>query len=90
MTTLVANAPARRLHAGEKVSQDVTPTASVYTFPLALEEATAPPVAYSPDGSFFLNLGAMRVGKFYPVTFFGAELVAVKDKDDSVSFYAAP
>ena len=48
------------------------------------------PVVYGTDQSIFLNLGSMRVGRFYPVVLGGEEMVAVKEVDDSVSFYTAP
>jgi hypothetical protein len=48
-----------------------------------------PPVVYGVDGSLFLNLDSMRVGRFYPVQLGGDDLVAVKEVDNSISLYAA-
>jgi hypothetical protein len=89
MTTVALNAPGRWLRPGDVDPQELRPTVTK----LVGAEPTEwdpPPVVYSGPGSVFLNLGSMKRGRFYAVTLEGVELAAVKNQDDSVSFYAAP
>jgi len=68
--------------------QDSAPTEASIVGP-STAQWDLPAVVYSED-SFFLNLGSMMVGRLYPVRLGGVEMVAVKDDDGSVSFYARP
>lgn len=88
MTTLAFPAPGILLQSGHTTTVQERSTESIIVGSSIAEWAPAP-VVYSAT-SLVLNLGSMDVGKPYPVTFGGAELVAVKSKDGSVRFYAIP
>jgi hypothetical protein len=85
MSTLVLNRPGNLLKPGQ-TTVDSTPTETTPVGPTTARWEPEP-VIHSTD-SVFLNLGSMHVGKPYPVTLGGVALVAVKEPDDSVSFYA--
>jgi hypothetical protein len=89
MTTLVLPTNTIRLSPGKGEARNISPT-EVKVISVEPTEWQPPAVVYSADGSFFLNLDSMGSGKFYPVTFEGKELVAVKGQDGAVSFYTEP
>jgi hypothetical protein len=84
MSTLILNRPGTLLKPG-KTHVESVPTETTLVGPTTAQWEPEP-VVYSAD-SVYLNLGSMRAGKPYAVTLGGVDLVAVKDQDDSLSFY---
>lgn len=88
MTSFAINPPAPRLSSGEESIETLEPTHTRLSSTGTAEWES--PVTYSEPNSAYFNRQLMKVGRPYPVTLGGVELVAVKNSDDTISFYSIP
>src|SRR5438105_3973433 len=94
LTTIVVTREANLVRSGSPETEQTTPAwESIPAGWISVSSHSAQwltePIVYGP-GSVFLNLGSMNQGRAYALKFGGAELVAVKGKDGSVTFYEIP
>jgi hypothetical protein len=88
LTTMTGNPSVAWLGVGRERIDGAEPTRTVVTSTSAA--GLESPVIYGSAESAYFNRGLMRAGRPYPVTLGGVELVAVRNRDDSISFYSVP